>query len=59
MEPEIRPDPSPQERAAILAGLNRLLTADPHRAFRSAWREEGIRENLEAELEWDQPVPAG
>lgn len=47
MEPEIAPDPSPEERAAILAALERLLAADrPPAAYRSAWREEGVRENV-------------
>jgi hypothetical protein len=48
MEPEIRPDPSPEERAAILAALERLLSVDSRPpAYRSAWREVGIRENLD------------
>jgi len=48
VEPEIRPEPSPEERAAILAALERLLAdySGP-RAYRSAWREAGIRENLD------------
>jgi hypothetical protein len=48
MEHEIRPEPSPEERAAILAALERLLegNAGPQ-AYRSAWREAGVRENLD------------
>jgi hypothetical protein len=48
MEPEIRPEPTPEERAAILAALERLLSDDSRPpAYRSAWREAGIRENLD------------
>ena len=48
MEPEIRPQPSPEERAAILAALERLLADELlPTAYRSAWRETGVRENLD------------
>lgn len=48
VEAQIKPDPSPEERAAILAALERLLAGDRRpAAYRSAWREEGIRENLD------------
>ena len=48
MEPEIRPEPSPEERAAILAALERLLAEDSlPPAYRSSWREAGILENLD------------
>lgn len=48
MEREIRPEPSPEERAAILAALERLLGDDSGPpAHRSAWRAAGIRENLD------------
>jgi len=48
VEAQIRPDPTPQEQAAILAALARLLAgADEPAAYRSAWRELGVRENLE------------
>jgi hypothetical protein len=48
VEAQIRPDPSPEERAAILAALDSLLAGDPRpAAYRSSWREEGIRENLD------------
>jgi hypothetical protein len=47
MEPEIRPEPTPEERAAILVALERLLGDDSGApADRSAWREAGIRENV-------------
>jgi len=44
-EPTITPEPGPEERAAILAALDRLTENGPPDAYRSAWREEGIREN--------------
>jgi hypothetical protein len=48
MEPEIRPAPKPEERAAILAALERLLRDDGAPAgYRSAWREAGVCENLD------------
>ena len=48
MEPAIRPEPSPEERAAILAALERLLSDDPRpSAYLSVWREAGVRENLD------------
>ena len=47
MELEIKPDPSPAERTAIESALARVLEA-PSR-LRSAWREEGLRENTEPE----------
>lgn len=50
MEAEIRPEPTPVERAAIIAALERLL-ADGPPAYRSAWREAGIRENLDENLD--------
>ena len=54
MEPEITPEPTPEERAAILAALERLLAEDSGPfAYRSAWREAGIRENLDESGEED------
>jgi hypothetical protein len=48
MEPEISPAPQPEERAAILAALERLLLDDGvPAANRSAWRDAGVRENLD------------
>ena len=52
MEPEITPEPSSEERAAILAALQDLNadeSAPP--AYRSLWRRDGIRENVEDEDE--------
>jgi hypothetical protein len=52
VEPEITPEPSPEERAAILAALKEQ---DPNEgappAYRSAWRREGILESVEDEGE--------
>jgi hypothetical protein len=48
MEAEIRPEPTPEERAAILAALERLFSnGSGSPAYRSAWREAGIRENVD------------
>jgi hypothetical protein len=60
MEPEIRPEPTPAERAAILAALERLLS-DGSRppVYRSAWREAGIRENLDSPEEEAWPPNVG
>jgi hypothetical protein len=47
MDMEIRPEPGPAERQAILAALEELLANDQVPvAYRSAWRAEGIRENV-------------
>jgi hypothetical protein len=52
VEPEITPEPSPEERAAILAALKER---DPNEgappAYRSVWRREGILESVEDEGE--------
>jgi hypothetical protein len=47
VELEIEPEPSADERVAILRALadNVLEGASPL-AYRSAWREDGIRENV-------------
>jgi hypothetical protein len=43
---EIRPDPD--EREPLLAAVEALLARDPRPvAYRSAWRELGIRENVD------------
>jgi hypothetical protein len=48
VEPEIRPEPSPEERSAILTALERLVADDPRpAAYRSSWRDAGVRENLD------------
>ena len=48
MDAEIRPEPVGEEREAILRAVEDLLTRDPRPpAHRSAWREQGIRENAD------------
>ena len=48
MEPEIRPDPTPEEREAILVALEAVL--GPLRssaATRGGWWSDGVRENVD------------
>lgn len=56
MDAEIRPEPSSEERDAILRMLQgqRASAAAPA-AYRSVWRDLGIRENLGDE-EPEEPV---
>ena len=50
MDVEIQPEPSPEERRALLEALERLIAdPEPPAAYRSGWRKEGIRENVDAE----------
>ena len=50
VEPEITPEPSPAERAAILAALKDQNADDgAPPACRSLWRRDGIRESVEDE----------
>jgi hypothetical protein len=52
MDVEIRPEPAPEEREAILAALESLAAEDgPPAPYRSSWRAAGIRENLEETAE--------
>lgn len=53
VELEIRPEPGPEEREAILCGLEKLMVAQAGRpaAYGSAWRAAGIRENVEDSAE--------
>jgi hypothetical protein len=45
---EIRPEPPAEEREAILHAVEELLTRDLRPPVqRSAWREQGIRENAD------------
>jgi hypothetical protein len=54
VEVRIRPEPSTEERAAILAAVERLLAGDSlPPAYRSAWRAAGARENLDQDEELD------
>jgi hypothetical protein len=56
MDAEIRPEASGEEREAILRAVEDLLTCDPRPpAHRSAWREQGIRENAD-DGEMEEPV---
>ena len=60
MEPQIRPEPTPNERAAILAALPALLAEDGvPAAYRSGWRVAGIRENVAEQTETRLGQPAG
>lgn len=48
MDAEIRPKPPGEEREAILRAVEELLARDPRPpAYRSGWRELGIRENAD------------
>jgi hypothetical protein len=47
----IEPEPDPKTRDALTLALERLLEDDsPPPAYRSAWRQAGIVENVESEL---------
>lgn len=54
MDVEITPEPSPEERRALLASLERLLAGpgEPP-AYRSRWREEGVLENTQDAVGYD------
>jgi hypothetical protein len=44
---DARITPEPDDRDAVLAAVEALLSRDPlPAAYRSAWRELGVRENL-------------
>ncbi|MDQ2909984.1 MAG: hypothetical protein M3R39_03065 [Actinomycetota bacterium] len=46
MDAEVRPEPHGEERDAILRAVEEQLARDPRPlAYRSGWREQGIREN--------------
>ena len=56
MEYEIRPEPRPEEREAIVLALERLLARDPTPpAYRSRWREAAVRENLDVDYATARP----
>jgi hypothetical protein len=45
---DVRITPEPEERDAVLAAVEELLSHDPvPPAYRSVWRQRGIRENVE------------
>ena len=49
VEFEIRPEPKPREREAVVAALERLLAGvRTPPAYRSRWRDAGLRENAPA-----------
>jgi hypothetical protein len=55
VEIEIRPEPSPPERKAILAALeSQLADGEASAVYRSAWRAEGIRQNVDDSAEHEQ-----
>ena len=59
MDAEIRPEPSSQERELILRALEEQLAQDGSpAAYRSAWRELGIRENTDDEEPLGRDGPA-
>lgn len=49
MEPEIRPEPTPEERGAIDEALARLVSEQPEP--RSQWWRDGVREAVTGEEE--------
>jgi hypothetical protein len=52
VEYEIIPEPSPDEREAIVTAIERLLRRDPQpAAYRSRWRALGVKENLDPEAQ--------
>lgn len=55
MRIEITPEPSPDERAALLAALGSALDARSD-GYRSVWRLAGLLENVESGA--DAPLPA-
>ena len=45
---DVRITPQPEERDAVLAAVEELLSRDPlPPAYRSVWRQRAIRENVE------------
>ena len=49
MDAEITPEPTPEERAAILAALERLRAEEERGP--GAWWEAGLRESVEEETD--------
>jgi hypothetical protein len=48
VDAEIRPEPTAEERDVILRALEEQVARDPRPpAYRSAWRDQGIRENAD------------
>ena len=45
---DVRITPEPEERDALLAAVEELLSRDPlPSVYRSVWRQRGVRENVE------------
>ena len=54
MDAEFTPEPSPEEREALEAALERLLSGvgeTQPEAYASRWRRAGLRENVEPQGE--------
>ena len=55
MDYDVRPEPSPAERAALIVALEQLLAreggTDAPRAYRSKWWQAGLRESVLSEPE--------
>ncbi len=56
MEPEITPEPSPEEREAILMALARTAAADSRPPVSEWWRQ-GLREAVLDDEESGEPAP--
>jgi hypothetical protein len=49
---ELEITPEPEDREAVVAAAKALLRLDPlPPAYRSAWRDQGVRENVEEDAE--------
>ena len=60
MDYEIRPEPTPMERDALIAALERMLAREGGApqlppAYRSEWRKVGLQENVEGRSEGEPP----
>ena len=54
---DVRITPEPAERDAVLAAVDELLSRDPlPPAYRSAWRQRAIRENVEFSERYGEAV---
>ena len=57
---DVRITPEPEERDAVLAAVEELLSRDPlPPAYRSVWRQRAIRENVEILSLWSRRSPDG
>ena len=54
---DVRITPEPEDRDAVLAAIEALLTRDPlPPAYRSVWRQRAIRENVEFSERYGEAV---